>query len=343
MSIVEASLEHYKDFASRMEREFRDYHFQACLSGDDGQNYYLTYSLARMENRDFAKLVISIEPIWFMTTPAARIIQKGEKPEIELGENKPYGAMETKFSSSEFSVKVESFEVIAAPPMFKLRCEENGTGVDLALKSLGLPFWFNEGKEEGGRITPSSGAQWGWELFGTMEGTITIKGKKISVKGYGVHEHLVMRHVAWGEIGWQDWMWFVFDDLYGLIFNIHGGGYQDGGIYLMKDKEYVVTRDYDIDHPEWAYSPFLQHHVPSKLKVRARNEKGTLHLEGDIVRILPWRRINKYRHAVSVPCADTEFQWQGRFVYKDGQTLTLNNGKGGNEVIGNFNFVQSLM
>ncbi len=315
MAIVDATLDHYADFVSRFDNEFRDYHFQACLTGDDGKDYYLTYTVARMENRDFAKLVISIEPVWLMTTPSSRIIQKGEKPEIQLGENKPYDTMTIEVSSSAFTAKIDSFEVIASPPDFRFRCQGNRTSIDLNLASLGLPFWFNEGKEEGAKITPSSSAQWGWELFGKVEGVMTLEGKQISVRGLGVHEHIVTQHVAWAEMGWQDWMWFVFDELYGLVFFIHGGGYKDAGIYLMKEKQYLVSRAFDIDHPQWVYSPFLQHYVPAAIKARVYTKKGTLHLEGNMVRMLPWRKTNKYRHAINIPCADTEFQWNGRFVY----------------------------
>jgi hypothetical protein len=52
MGIVHPTIEIYNDLAARFKNGFRDYHLQACLQGDDGKEYYLTYTLARMENRD---------------------------------------------------------------------------------------------------------------------------------------------------------------------------------------------------------------------------------------------------------------------------------------------------
>jgi hypothetical protein len=341
MAIVHPTVKHYEDFSSCFENEFRDYHLQACLTGDDGKDYYLTYTIARMENREFTQLVISDEPVWYSTTPRKRIIRKGEKPLIELGNQQRIGAMKTEASSSGFKASMGTFEATLAPPLFRFGCREKDVSVDLTLESLGLPWWINEGKEEGAKITPSTTPIRGFEQLGKVGGVLSIKGKEIHVKGVGVHEHFVQQHMAWAEMGWQDWIWFVSDEMYGLIFELHGGPYKDAGIYLIKEKEYLVVRDFDIDHPQWAYSPMLQHNIPIAFKVRASTDKGILLLEGDMIRALPWRRINKYRHAAATPSADTEFVWKGVFTYHDGRTLVLNHGKGGNECIANYNFFQS--
>lgn len=338
--IVDPTLENYRDFATRMKGEFRDYHFQACLKGDDDKDYYLTYTIARMENRDFAKLVISMEPVWFMTTPSSKVIQSGEKPEIELGDNQPLGAMKIETTSAAFTAKLEPFEVICSPPSYRIRYQGKDVSVDLEAKSLGLPFWFGEGTDHKAIDTPSSTPTIGYELFCDMKGTLGLGGREVQVKGVCVHEHLIKQHVAWGEMGWQDWIWFVFEEMYGLIFEVHGGGYKEGGLYLREEKEYLMVRGFDIDHPQWAYSPMLQRHIPVGIKMRAHTNKGSLLLEGELIRSLPWRRVNKYKHAVTVAACDTEFTWSGKFTYKDGRTLMLKEGKGGDEFIANYNFAQ---
>ncbi len=255
----------------------------------------------------------------------------------------PIGAMKTEASDSGFMAKMGSFEARLSPPLFRFSCQTEDVSVDLTLESLGVPWWVNEGKEEGAKITPSTSTIWGFEQLGEVEGVLSVKGKDIRVKGVGVHEHFVEQHMAWAEMGWQDWIWFVSDEMYGLIFELHGGPYKDAGLYLMEEKEYLVVRDFDIDHPQWAFSPTLQHPIPIGFKVRASTDKGKLLLEGDLIRVLPWRRINKYRHALVIPSADTEFVWRGTFTYEDGKTLVLNNGRGGNECIASYNFFQSNM
>ena len=145
----------------------------------------------------------------------------------------------------------------------------------------------------------------------------------------------------WMEFGWQDWIWFSFEKMYGLIFGLHGGGYKDGGLYLVDEKEYLVIRDFDIDRPKWAYSPVLQNHIPTAVTIRALTDKGTLFLEGTAVRSQPWRKINKYVPAMTMPAADMEFQWKGSFAFKDGRTIVLDRGKGGSEYFAVYNFAQS--
>ena len=137
-----------------------------------------------------------------------------------------------------------------------------------------------------------------------------------------------------------DWIWFVFDELYGLIFEMHGGGYKDGGIYLMEEKEYLTINDFDIDRPQWAFSPVLQHHWPIGITARAHTDKGSFFIEGEVLRSQPWGRINKYRPAMTMPTADMELRWKGSFTYSDGRTITLSNGRGGDEVISLYNFAQ---
>jgi hypothetical protein len=41
MPIINPTVEHYKDFSTRYDKGFRDYFFQACLSGDDGKDYFM--------------------------------------------------------------------------------------------------------------------------------------------------------------------------------------------------------------------------------------------------------------------------------------------------------------
>jgi len=248
--------------------------------------------------------------------------------------------MTTELSSSAMIMKIDTFEVTCSPPAYRLKYQGKEASLDLTLKSLGTPFWFNQGKEEGAQITPSTVVR-GMELFGDTEGFLIFGGNEIKVKGPGIHEHVVSEHISWMEFGWQDWIWFVFDEMYGLIFEMQGGGYKDGGIYLRKEKEYLIIKDFDIDRPQWAFSPVLQHHFPVGFNARAHTDKGILCIEGYVVRSQPWRKINKYRPAMTMPASDMEVKWKGLFTFEDGRTINLNNGRGGNEVIATYNFAQS--
>ena len=142
--------------------------------------------------------------------------------------------------------------------------------------------------------------------MGDAEGSITIGGKEIRVKGRGIFEHVIAEYNAWMEIGWQDWIWFVFNDMYGLVYEVHTAGYKDGAIYLVKEKEYLIIRDFDIDHPQWAFSPVLQHHFPIRVQARASTDKGVLLTEWDVVRSQTWGQVNKYRPIVTMAASDMD-------------------------------------
>ena len=123
----------------------------------------------------------------------------------------------------------------------------------------------------------------GFESLGNIEGTMTLAGKKIGVKGTGVFEHAYLPQHSWIEFIWLDWIWFNFDELYGLLFETRGEGRQTGGIYLMKEKEFLPIRKLFIDHPQWAFSPVLQHQFPIAFSAEAHTDKGILFIEGDVV------------------------------------------------------------
>jgi hypothetical protein len=339
--IVDPNIEQYKVFAGRYKGGFRDYHLQAIFRGEDEKDYFLTFTLARMMNRDLAKLEIISEPLWFLTTPSAKVVQEGEKPEINIGGNEPMGAMKTEVSESSFTATMGSYKAICTPPTYQFIHDGKDVSIDLHLSNLGTPFWFGQGKEEGALVTPSQ-LTYGMEMFGKLDGSITLGGKKIAVQGVGIHEHIIAENASWLEKGWQDWIWFFFDEMYGLLYDVKGGNFKDGGIYLMKEKEYLVVRDIKIDWPTWAYSPTLQHHLPMSIIAKAQTDKGALVLTGNAIKYLPWRKVNKYRPSMTNPGVDMEFQWSGKFSYKDGRSIDLKDGKGGDEIIAVYNFMQRL-
>jgi hypothetical protein len=49
----------------------------------------------------------------------------------------------------------------------------------------------------------------------------------------------------------------------------------------------------------------------------------------------------KYQYGATMPFSDMGIDYRGTFVYNDGRTLKLNNGKGGDEMIATYNFVES--
>jgi hypothetical protein len=346
MGIFNPTVEHYKDFFNRFENGLLDYFFEASLIGDDGKDYFVTVSLFRESLGKKAvlhkgkhlngRVSISMEPIWFLTTPSSKIIEKGERPDFEIrAQMDPM--IKPEVVSSCFTLKADKWEFMLSPPSYRVIYHGEDVFLDLAFKSLGIPFWFNEGKEEGAQKTPST-VLWGSEVFCDVEGLMKINGKELHVKGNGIFEHVIAEQIAFMESGWQAWIWFVFEEMYGLVYHVHGSGYKDGAIYLRKEKEYLTLRSLDIDNAQWAYSPVLQHHWPVSIIARGVTDKGNISIKGDVIRSQTWGQIDKYRPAVTIPGSDMEARYTGVFTYNDGRTIDLRNGKGGYEAIGIFNF-----
>ena len=344
MKALEQTLEHYKAFNSFFDKGFIDLFFQSVLHGEDGKNYFLTYAIAKASRGEYlmesGRMTIGQQPVIYFTTPSSKIIRKGETPEINKRVVLPAGARKVEVTSSALTWRFENFEVICTPPDYRMLHRGEDVSVDLTFKSIGPPFWFAPPDEKGLQVTPSS-TQWGLESFSDVEGTITLAGKTISVKGVGIHEHVITEHISWLEFGWMDWIWFVFEDMYGLIFDMHGGACKKRMVYFRKEKEYLPLIDFDIDHPQWAFSPALHRQWPIAINAHAVTEKGTLFIEGNVLRSQTWTEsVNRYVPAMTMPAADMEVPWKGTFTFNGGRVLTLNNGRGADEIVANFNFAQ---
>jgi hypothetical protein len=332
----EPTLEDYRSLIQYGEGGFLDIWLQAFLRGDDGNEYFISFSPVKMVYGDDLRLDINTEPLWCFTTPTKKIIEKGEKPEINILLHEPAGTLKTEFSSSSFTVKMAGAEVICSPPAYRFKYDGEACAFDLTLKDKGSPAFY---KEEGSRMTPSTIVR-GFEAICDVEGSMIIKGREIRVTGVGIHECSATPNMAWREYGWMDWIWFVFDDVFGLMLEVQGGGYKDGFAYLTKEKQHVAIHDFEIDHPQWAYSPVLQHHWPTKVSARAKTDKGILSLEGKIIYSQPWAQINKYRRAITLPASDMGLTFSGQFTFNDGRSLSLENGRGADEIIAVYNFAQ---
>ncbi len=361
MNIPNVTLDVLKDFASRAESEdfkgFLDYYMIGCLNGDDGKDYMVTMCVAEgdaavakilgigddIKTFAFARLIINEEPLRCYTTPKSKIILKGENPEVEMAVYEPGKALKVEYTSNSIIRKLDAFEFIWSPPddTYKGRYRGKDTSADLEFKPLGPPYWFNQGKEEGAQISPSN-LLWGFEMLGNIEGSISIGGKKIGVKGIGINEHTFKPHTSWMEFVWMDWMWFVFDELYGIVFEVQGGNYKEGIVYFIKEKEYLIIKDFYIDHPQWAYSPAFQQYYPINFTADAITDKGTLSVEGDLVRSQPFTKMDRFKPSVHMIGGDMDLKFKGSFTFNDRRTIALNNGRGGNEIIATSNFSQGV-
>jgi hypothetical protein len=144
MGIFNQTVEHYNQFFNRFEKGLLDYFAEASLIGDDGKDYFVTVSLFReslTQNHVLhkgkhlnARVSISMEPIWFLTTPSSKIIEKGEKPEIEIrAQMDPM--IKPEVTSSCFTLKADKWEFMLSPPSYRIKYHGEDVFLDLTFKS----------------------------------------------------------------------------------------------------------------------------------------------------------------------------------------------------------------
>lgn len=215
---------------------------------------------------------------------------------------------------------------------FTMDDKETGVKVDLIHHGVGFPMWYNNQpknkatNEELRQYTLNSfGGGYFWP--GVVEGSITVGGKTIKVKGTGGRQRYYARNYSQDEVGgWHDWHWFHFDEMHGCINEMKISNYKCMSMYMHEDGSYYPNGKLDIEHHDWALHTLLKALIPTRYKVSLENDAGVLELTGDIIGTRVWA-------SIKVPDSPfTMFDWgnvQGTFTYKDGRKKTLTNGSAG--------------
>jgi hypothetical protein len=192
-----------------------------------------------------------------------------------------------------------------------------GMAYDLRFRALSRPFRFADGKE--GQWTKSSRIS-GFEAWATIEGTLTWEGTQLSVKGLGVVERAKLSAMIWREVKWYDWIWVISDQLHLLHFHVNNGDYVDGKLFLTQSRDYLDITQATIEYPEVSYVPPINHFVSSKIRFTAATKKGTLFLNGNLLRM-----------SKTAPYQDLEFEWQGYFSFLNGKRILLTHVRGADQ------------
>lgn len=175
-------------------------------------------------------------------------------------------------------------------------------------------------------LTPHSHA-YGYNWSGTVEGVLTIQGRRVPFKGKGIRERYVAVDSSAAEIGgWEDWMWFHFDEAFGSLYEMKLGQ-KDMSLNLADEQLYLPAGDFTIEHHEWAFLRPLGGFIPTRYKVTMETDAGVLEFFAGVVGATVWGVTGK---APSTPVATLNWgQLEGTFTYTDGRKRTLTNGLGG--------------
>ena len=178
------------------------------------------------------------------------------------------------------------------------------------------------------RFSPHT-ISWGYFMPGTVEGTLTAGDRTIKIRGKGVRERCWNQDQSMAEMGaYADEIWFHFDELHGVIYDVRLTKQKNMALYLIDDKQYYPTGTFNIEHHDWAYLRPLRSFIPTRFRAVVETDGGTLEL---IAKVVGCNTFGAEGASPDIPTWVMDFDaLQGTFTYKDGRKITLTNGIGGN-------------
>ena len=326
-----------------------EWSISAHVHGDDGKQYWVDCSILGYPGLDVLAGAMGSSDMTMLSVRSAS--EKGEVVQSRqtaykiakfpnsvplVFRNYPLGSRKINRLTDQVSIELGVSRFVCKDDKtwhFSMDDEETGTKAELVHFGVGFPMWYcdrpKDKKDVLRRTTPNSiGGGYFWP--GPVEGTMTINGRQIKVRGKGGRQRYYALNYSSEEVGgWHDWMWVHFDEAHGCVEEMKVSKYKVMSLYLNDEKLYFPNGSFDIEHHDWAFHPLLGTLIPTRYKVTMETEAGVLQMTGDVVGSRAWA-------ATEVP--DSPFamlDWdnvQGTFTYKDGRKRTLTNGMAGNVI-----------
>ena len=324
------------------EGAFLDWLCSVVAYGDDGRVYWLGCSQLSLALGE--KDMWDIQASW-QTGKAVQLPESvykiAEFPPAGVTAQHlyPRGSLKVEKSEKQVTVTVGDFRVICKDDKTwhcSLEDKETGIKAEFVHTGAGFPTWY--GKEKPSALTQHCIA-YGYHWAGTVEGTLTVEGRRVRIKGKGIRE----RHIAvdWSEAelgGWEDWGWFHFDEVFGSMYEMKLGN-KDMSLNLVDEKRYFPAGIFNIEHHDWAYLRGLGAFIPTRYKIAMETDGGVLEMTANVV--------GASLRGATPKAPSTSFvtlNWdklEGTFTYKDGRKRTLTNGLGG-PLSGNGNHIPTF-
>lgn len=310
---------------------FLDWLMSFSVVGDDGENYSLGGAILSMhlEQLDAVSITISRDNGGKVVQLPNSIYKVGKYPGMlhERMFRNPAGTL--KVERREHSVLVtcgKEYTVECFEDNSWHICQDTGDGVyrtDLWHRPHYAPLWY-------GRETPSYLTQhsvtYGYNWAGEVEGTITLHGKPIHVKGFGIRERYVAVDSSAAELGgWEDWAWVAFNEIHSSFYDMRLG-MKDFAIYDLQTKKYYPEGKMTIEHEDWVFCREIDGFIPSTYKVRFELEDGLYEIRAQVGNVTTWGATHK---VPDYPVATVTYsKVEGTFTDKNGHVRHLTGGRG---------------
>ncbi|MFC1925272.1 hypothetical protein ACFLW2_01075 [Chloroflexota bacterium] len=299
--------------------------------GDDGKRYFMEFvnmTGIKEAGVDIWMLEVGSETGNVVSIPGS-IYKVAKYPFIQAKRNMfPAGTLTMKKSEKEVTIDLPDARVVCKDDNtwhYSFDDKERKTKLEMVHYGVGYPTWY--GREKPKHLTAHAIA-YGYNWAGRVEGELTIDGRKVKLKGAGLRERYVALDQSAPEVGgWEDWMWFHFDEMFGSFWEMKYYGGRDMSLNIVEGNQFFPVGDFNIEHHDWAFHPQLGAFVPVRYRMTLEVEAGVLELGGNIVESKLWGMKGEVPDA---PLYTHNFdKVNGVFTYKDGRKVTLTNGLGG--------------
>lgn len=315
--------------ADAREAPFLDWLCSVVAEGDDGRLYWFGTSplILGLEKRDMWNVEVSWQTGQVVQIPGS-IYKRADFPPVGASSQHvfPGGTLKIEPGETEVRVTLPGFEVVCKSDKtwhYKLDDTSGGIRAEFVHHGEGYPTWY--GREKPSYLTPHSIA-YGYNWSGRVEGKLSVDGREVNFRGKGIRERYIAVDSSAAEIGgWEDWMWFHFDEAFGSLYEMKLG--QKDMSLNLPGTGYFPAGEFVIEHHDWAWMPALGAFIPSRYKVTMEVAAGTLEFHARVVGATVWGVTAK---APATPVATLNWdRLEGVFTFRDGRKQTLSGGLGG--------------
>ena len=321
---------------------FLDWLYQFSVEGDDGELYAIGGSILSM----------NVEKLDLVSMTLAK--GKGCATQLRNSVYKvarfPGAVLEKLYRNPAGTLKIEEREhsiLVSCGPEYSVECFEDNSWhllvtsregeytADLWHRPAGYPLWY--GRESPSALTQYS-ITYGYNCAAPVEGSFTLNGKTVKVKGLGIRERYVAVDSSAAELGgWEDWGFISFNEVHSSMYDMRLGMKDFSILDLATGKHYTTeghTKGGDNDntemetiHEDWAFLRELDGFIPMTYRYIFRLEDGCRYeIEAKAVNATCWGATHK---VPDNPVATLTFgEVNGRFIYPDGTVKELTGGKG---------------
>ncbi len=305
----------------------------ATAHGDDGRQYWIDAS--EVSSGD----TWGIPNMWIMgiNWGKGKVVQS-QNTIYKVADFPQGNAVWDCYMRDDLSIKRSENEVAIDLGDYHLRCKNDKTwhfnleNKELAQKievvhtGIGLPYWY--GKEKPSVCTPHT-ISYGYVWPGRIEGTITVEGREVKIKGKSARQRWWSPDVCLAEMGgWMELLWFHFDEMFASMADIKLSGWRDMSLYMVDEKQYFPAGNFTIEHHNWAWLQPLGAFIPTYYQVTIETEAGVLEMSADVVGYHMWGATGTVPDNPILALRWDRDAINGTFTYKDGRKKTLTNGLG---------------